>query len=124
MCGISGFYSPNKVFSEEELHSMTEALAHRGPDAFGYYNDNVVGLGHRRLSIIDLSVSANQPMHSSDGRYVIVYNGEVYNFGEIAAELRQNFKTEFRTSSDTEVLLEAYINYGESFVNKLNGMFA
>ncbi len=124
MCGISGFYSPTKKFSEAELHLMTDAIASRGPDAFGYFTDDVVGLGHRRLSIIDLSTNANQPMTSSDGRYVMVYNGEVYNFREIAAELRQNFRTEFRTSSDTEVLIEAYIHYGEDFVKKLNGMFA
>lgn len=124
MCGISGYFSPSKVFSEEELHSMTNALAHRGPDAFGYFKDEFVGLGHRRLSIIDLSENANQPMHSSDGRYVIVYNGEIYNFREIAAELKQMHKTNFKTSSDTEVILEAFVQYGTDFVNKLNGMFA
>lgn len=124
MCGISGFYSPEKKFSEAELHLMTDAIASRGPDAFGYFTDDTVGLGHRRLSIIDLSAKANQPMTSADGRFVIVYNGEVYNFREIAAELRQNFKSDFRTSSDTEIILEAYIHYGENFVKKLNGMFA
>jgi asparagine synthase (glutamine-hydrolysing) len=124
MCGIAGFFTIENSFSENDLHQMTNAISHRGPDAYGYYNDEVVGLGHRRLSIIDLSTNANQPMHSSDNRYVIVYNGEVYNFREIAAELRQNFKTEFKTASDTEVLLEAYANYGAEMVSKLNGMFA
>ncbi len=89
MCGISGYYSTNNVFSETELHAMTNAIAHRGPDAFGYFTDNVIGLGHRRLSIIDLSENANQPMHSADNRYVIVYNGEIYNFREIAVKLKQ-----------------------------------
>jgi asparagine synthase (glutamine-hydrolysing) len=124
MCGISGFYSFDKVFSEPELHGMTEILAHRGPDASGYFVDDVIGLGHRRLSIIDLSEAANQPMHSSDNRYVMVYNGEVYNYQEIASELKQNFKTEFKTASDSEILLEAYVQYGPAFLQKLNGMFA
>ena len=124
MCGISGYYSTLNKFSVSDLRVMTDTLAHRGPDAFGYFTDNYVGLGHRRLSIIDLSDSANQPMHSSNNRYVIVYNGEVYNFNEIAAELKQKFKTDFKTSSDTEVILEAYAQYGPDFVQKLNGMFA
>jgi asparagine synthase (glutamine-hydrolysing) len=124
MCGISGFYSFENVFTEAELHEMTNAIAHRGPDAFGYYKDDVVGLGHRRLSIIDLSENANQPMTSADGRYIIVYNGEVYNYREIAVELKQKYKTNFKTSSDTEVIIEAYACYGPDFVNKLNGMFA
>jgi asparagine synthase (glutamine-hydrolysing) len=124
MCGISGFYSFDEVFSESELHAMTEALAHRGPDASGYFVDDTVGLGHRRLSIIDLSENANQPMHSADGRYVMVYNGEVYNYREIASELKQNFKTVFKTASDSESILEAYVKYGPGFLEKLNGMFA
>ncbi|MFL5763463.1 MAG: asparagine synthase (glutamine-hydrolyzing) [Bacteroidia bacterium] len=124
MCGIAGYYSPERVFSETDLHAMTNAVAQRGPDAEGFFSDELIGFGHRRLSIIDLSEDANQPMHSSCGRYVIVYNGEVYNFMEIAAELRQKFKTDFKTSSDTEVILEAYACYGPDFVTKLNGMFA
>jgi len=124
MCGITGYYSPNNVFSEPELRAMTNAISHRGPDAFGYYMDAFIGLGHRRLSIIDLSESANQPMHSADNRYVMVYNGETYNYREIATELKQNFKTNFRTSSDSEIILEAYARYGPDFVQKLNGMFA
>lgn len=124
MCGIAGFYSFNKVFETQELTAMTDTLVHRGPDAAGYYSDEVVGLGHRRLSIIDLSTSANQPMFDSNERYVIVYNGEVYNYREIANELKLNFKTAFKTASDTEVILEAYAQYGPNFIQKLNGMFA
>ncbi|MCW3083764.1 MAG: asnB [Bacteroidetes bacterium] len=124
MCGITGYYSFNNKFSEAELHEMTNSIAHRGPNASGYYRDQVVGLGHRRLSIIDLSDSANQPMHSSDNRYVMVYNGEVYNYREIAVELKQKYKTNFHTSSDSEVILEAYVRYGPDFLQKLNGMFA
>lgn len=124
MCGITGFFSFDNTFSQEELHQMTDAVAHRGPDASGYYSDDICSLGHRRLSVIDLSETANQPMHSSDNRYVMVYNGEVYNYGEIATELKLNFKINFRTASDSEVLLEAYAHYGKEFVAKLNGMFA
>ena len=103
MCGIAGYYSFNTIFTEDELHNMTNSIAHRGPDACGYFKDETIGLGHRRLSIIDLSENANQPMHSSDGRYVMVYNGEIYNYREIAAELKQKNKIDFRTSSDSEV---------------------
>jgi asparagine synthase (glutamine-hydrolysing) len=124
MCGISGYYSPDKLFAEADLRAMTDAIAHRGPDAFGYYSDELTGLGHRRLSIIDLSTSANQPMHSSDGRYVMVYNGEVYNYREIATELKHKFRTNFRTFSDSEVILEGYAHYGAGIIEKLNGMFA
>ena len=124
MCGIAGYYSFSNIFSDKDLQQMTDALAHRGPDAHGYYKDEVCGLGHRRLSIIDLSNNANQPMHSADNRYVMVYNGEVYNYREIAAELRQKFKLDFKTSSDSEVILEAYVHYGPNFIEKINGMFA
>jgi len=99
---------------------MTTCLKHRGPDADGFFHNGHTGLGHRRLSIIDLSTGANQPMYSADGRYIIIFNGEVYNFQEIAKELKVSLKTH----GDTEVILEAYAQWGPSFVNKLNGMFA
>ena len=129
MCGITGFYSHQPgIFSESDLHQMTGMLVHRGPDASGFFHDGVAGLGHRRLSIIDLSTRANQPMVSNNGRYVIVYNGEVYNFGEIGARLKKvTWKQEeinLKTSSDTEVILEAFVAYGTDFVKQLNGMFA
>lgn len=124
MCGIAGYYSPQHLFPGSELQGMTDALAHRGPDAAGYFNDDIAGLGHRRLSILDLSAGANQPMYSRNGRYVMVYNGEVYNYEEIAARLQKHTKVEFQTTSDSEVILEAYIRYGAAFVNELNGMFA
>ena len=83
MCGIAGFVSYSQRFDEQKLSVLTDSLAHRGPDAAGYYFNSeepvTVGLGHRRLSIIDLSETANQPMYSACGRYVTVYNGEVYN---------------------------------------------
>jgi asparagine synthase (glutamine-hydrolysing) len=125
MCGITGYISFNNKFSKEDLQLMTDAIAHRGPDADGFFVEGSLGLGHRRLSIIDLSQSANQPMVSGDGRYVIVFNGEVYNFREVAAELKQvKPQLNFKTTSDTEVILEAFAHWGETFVNKLNGMFA
>jgi asparagine synthase (glutamine-hydrolysing) len=127
MCGIAGYYSTQGLFDKEDLSIMTHALSHRGPDAEGFYFDETAGLGHRRLSIIDLSVRANQPMTSSNDRYVISYNGEVYNFREIGAKLKTttayNDTINFKTSSDTEVILEAFAHYGSDFVHHLNGMF-
>jgi asparagine synthase (glutamine-hydrolysing) len=122
MCGIAGFYSFGKKFSEADLKRMTNRIAHRGPDADGFYMDTDcgVGLGHRRLSILDLSAAANQPMQSHDGRYYIIFNGEVYNYREIAEQLG----IKCHTTSDTEVILEAFIMKGKSFVHLLNGMFA
>jgi asparagine synthase (glutamine-hydrolysing) len=124
MCGISGFFSNNSTFNKEVLVKMTDAIAHRGPNASGYYQNEFVGLGHRRLSIIDLSETANQPMHSANNRYVMVYNGEVYNYLEIADELKQKFNSTFNTTSDSEIILEAYVHYGPRFLEKINGMFA
>ena len=121
MCGIAGFIS--KEFSKEDLTKMTNSLAHRGPDADGLYFEakKGVGLGHRRLSIIDLSSDANQPMTSHCGRFIMVYNGEVYNYKEVAKNLNI---INWKTSSDTEVILEAFVKWGLNFTNKLNGMFA
>ncbi len=100
---------------------MTDAIAHRGPDAEGHYIDGPVALGHRRLSIIDLSDSANQPLWDADGRYVIVFNGEIYNFAEIRSSLGDY---PFRTKGDTEVILAAYLTWGASCLDRLYGMFA
>jgi asparagine synthase (glutamine-hydrolysing) len=125
MCGLTGYFSTDNFFSKEDLETMTSSLVHRGPDSSGIFIQNGVGLGNRRLSIIDLSERANQPMHSSNGRYVAVYNGEVYNFSEIGAGLMQNSsgRPNFRTSSDTEIVLEAFVTYGPNFVKLLNGMY-
>jgi len=120
MCGIAGFYSPDKLFNKEDLERMSETLVHRGPDAFGIYIDETVGLGHRRLSIIDLSEAANQPMTSRSGRYHIIFNGEIYNYRDVSADL----KLKQRTKSDTEVIVEGFELLGENIVQKLNGMFA
>ena len=120
MCGIAGFFSINSFCTEQELHAMTDIMVHRGPDASGYFYEKNVGLGHRRLSIIDLSAAANQPMISHNRQYIIVYNGEVYNFKEIAAEMN----IPFNTASDTEVILEAFVKWGADCANRFNGMFA
>lgn len=127
MCGIAGFLSFNGRFDVDQLGKMTSCLAHRGPDASGLFFDGICGLGHRRLSVIDLTENANQPMVSSDERFVISYNGEVYNYQEIGAHLLElGLKSEFRfkTASDTEVVLESFIRFGIDFIKELNGMFA
>lgn len=125
MCGIAGFFCEKNKFSEADLTNMANALVHRGPDASGFFIEGPVGLGHRRLSIIDLSEAANQPMHSHCGRYVMVFNGEIFNFKEILVEIRKE-KPDFepRTNSDSEVILQAFIMWGKDFASKLNGMFA
>lgn len=127
MCGITGYISIDSIPSEGTLRKMTARLQHRGPDADGYFHDGQCALGHRRLSILDLSDRANQPMTSMNQRYVMVYNGEVYNFQEIGTRIKEkssdkNFK--FNTSSDSEVILEAFSEAGPDFVHQLNGMFS
>jgi asparagine synthase (glutamine-hydrolysing) len=119
MCGITGFI--NKGWSRANLEKMNCCLAHRGPDASGYFEDpsSGLGLGHRRLSIIDLSEAANQPFYSHDRRYIMVFNGEVFNYQEIAAKYRINQ----RTHSDSEVILEAFALKGMDAVQDFNGMF-
>jgi asparagine synthase (glutamine-hydrolysing) len=130
MCGIAGIYqssvSQKAINLSENVKKMTNALVHRGPNASGYWADTSVGiaLGHRRLSIIDLSDNGAQPMTSQCGRYVIVYNGEVYNYREIKNELESEQRT-FKGYSDTEIILEACAHWGiQVAVNKFNGMFA
>lgn len=122
MCGIVGYYSIKDVdfVSKAELQSMTDCIGHRGPDAQGHYYNGNVGLGHRRLSIIDLSTDANQPMESHSMRYICVFNGEIYNFMDIASEL----DIELKTNCDTEVVVEAFAEWGITFINKLNGIFS
>ena len=125
MCGIAGYYSFDNSVSKTELKQMTDAIKHRGPNADGFFIDNQVGLGHRRLSIIDLREIANQPMTSFNNRYVIIFNGEVYNFKELSNQVRvNNDDFYYKTNSDTEVILEAFAKWGVDFVNRLNGMFA
>lgn len=125
MCGITGFIDFTKKSSEEVLIKMCESLQHRGPDAQGIKlfqeAGAFIGLGHRRLSIIDLTEGANQPMFDKD--LAIVFNGEVYNYREIQSELIDKGHT-FKTQSDTEVILKAYEEWGQDCVTKFTGMFA
>lgn len=124
MCGITGIFNLNgEPVSPVILRKMTDAIAHRGPDGEGFYIDSFVGLGHRRLAIIDLSPAGHQPMMTADGQYVICYNGELYNFQELRIEL-EALGYQFRSRSDTEVMLYAYAAWGEACVEHFNGMFA
>ena len=123
MCGIVGFYSQSHKITEAQLRSACSAMQHRGPDASGIYIYEEIGLGHQRLSIIDLSEAANQPMLDASGQVALVYNGELYNYQELRAELASRGH-EFQTNSDTEVLLHMYLEYGERCLSRLKGMFA
>ncbi len=118
MCGLAGIYNPKGV-KRETLKKMSDAISHRGPDAEGFFVDDTFALAHRRLSIIDLSEAANQPMQSACGRYHMVFNGEVYNYKEVAKGL----EVELKTTGDSEVILEAFAKWGPEMVNRLNGMF-
>ena len=124
MCGIFGILNLDKSpVSQSLLDNLTDILEHRGPDGRGTYIKNNIGLGHRRLSILDTSVSGAQPMHSEDDAAVITYNGEIYNFKEIRSELRDKGYS-FNSNCDTEVILNSWIEWGKDCVSKFNGMFA
>ncbi len=124
MCGIIGIYNlDGRPVSPVLLREMTDAISHRGPDGEGFYIDSFIGLGHRRLSIIDLSASGHQPMISQDNMLAITFNGEIYNFHELRREL-ESLGRSFVSNSDTEVLLQAYQQWGSDCLNRLNGMFA
>lgn len=124
MCGIAGILNlDGQPASPVLLRRMTDTIAHRGPDGEGSYIDGFVGLGHRRLAIIDLSPAGHQPMVSREGRFVLTYNGEIYNFQEIRAEL-ERLGYRFVSKTDSEVVLNAYAEWGERCVHRFNGMFA
>ncbi|MEQ1848349.1 MAG: asparagine synthetase B, partial [Nitrospira sp.] len=124
MCGIYGLVNPEGV-SRESVEAARDRLAHRGPDDAGLWmnNDGQVALAHRRLSILELSSLGHQPMQSDCGRYVIVFNGEIYNYVELRNELVHTGE-HFRSGSDTEVILAAYRRWGADAVSRFNGMFA
>ena len=124
MCGINGIFNVDGAeVSPVSLRQMTDAIAHRGPDGEGFYTDAFVGLGHRRLAIIDLSPAGHQPMVSADQQVALTYNGEIYNFRELRAEL-EGLGQRFRSRTDSEVVLNAWHQWGASCVERFNGMFA
>jgi asparagine synthase (glutamine-hydrolysing) len=124
MCGITGYYNTDgKPASPVILKRMTDAIAHRGPDGEGCFVDGSLALGHRRLAIIDLSAAGHQPMATEDGRYVISYNGEVYNFNELRVELKAGGHR-FHSRTDSEVVLKSLVEWGREALPRLNGMFA
>ena len=122
MCGINGIYNISKLDSPlQEMEQMNSKQKHRGPDASGTYINDFVAFGHSRLSIIDLDASSNQPFYSSDNKFILIFNGEIYNYKEIRESLPDYH---FRTNSDSEVILAAYQTWGTNCVHQLNGMFA
>lgn len=125
MCGIAGIFQPSGATDLDVVKRMTDAIRHRGPDGEGHWCNPSAGitLGHRRLSIIDLSDNASQPMHYADGRYTIVFNGEIYNYVELKRKLL-DYGYRFRSHSDTEVLLALYDSRKEACLQELDGMFA
>ncbi len=125
MCGFCGIihFDAQQQVEDSYIHKMNTAIAHRGPDGSGVYLNGEIGLGHRRLSIIDLTENGRQPFFSRDNRFVIVFNGEIFNYLELRKELEKQGE-HFYTQSDTEVLLRLYMIYGKSCLEKLNGMFA
>ncbi len=123
MCGIAGIidFTGNKV-GENSLRAMMLAMKHRGPDDEGLFVDDNIGLGFVRLSILDLSMAGHQPMFSSDMRYCIIFNGEVYNYLELKEELKDQYS--FKSNTDTEVVLYSFLKWGDNCLDRLNGMFA
>src|SRR5690242_4553081 len=124
MCGIAGYFAltPRALAPREVLSRMVEAVRHRGPDDGGVYYDGRAALGHRRLSIIDLS-GGKQPLSTADGRLWVTFNGEIFNYVELRKDLIERGR-EFRTKSDTETILHAYAEYGPQCVQSFNGDFA
>ncbi|MCW5211340.1 asparagine synthase (glutamine-hydrolyzing) [Desulfobulbus sp. TB] len=125
MCGIAGMFRHAGIAQSdiEQINKMNTLQKHRGPDAEGVFFDSCVVLGHRRLAIIDLSNDGKQPFASDDGRYQLIFNGEIYNYLELRNELKQHGWA-FKTKTDTEVLLKAYQQYGQDCLHRFNGMFA
>ena len=124
MCGVNGIFSlgQGKTFLPE-IRRMNNILRHRGPNDEGVYSDNDVSLGHRRLSIIDLSPKGHQPMSDSSKNFWVTCNGEIYNFKDIRKQLQKSGHV-FRSDSDTEVILHGFREWGEGVFERLEGMFA
>jgi len=123
MCGISGILSFDMRYNKKDILKMNKVLSHRGPDDEGSYFDDFIGLGHRRLSIIDLSKAGHQPMPDETKRYWIIFNGEIYNYIEIREELIREGH-QFSSNTDTEVILYSYIKWGKDCLKKFNGMWS
>ena len=124
MCGIAGVFNINgESVSIQVIKNITQRIAHRGPDGEGYFADENIALGHKRLAILDVSSKGAQPMASKNGEWIIVFNGCIYNFIELKLTL-QSLGHSFVSSSDTEVIAEGLAEYGPAFFKKLNGMFA
>jgi len=125
MCGITGIFAFNLVgkFNKIQISNATQAIQKRGPDFQDVYHDEWVGLGHRRLSIIDTTAVAHQPMWDESKRYCMVFNGEIFNFQSLKQELERKGYT-FFSHSDTEVLLKLYIDQKEKCLSRLNGFFS
>ena len=122
MCGIAGYVSTTKKPTKKILKEMTDRIAHRGPDGEGHYIDEFAALGHRRLAILDLT-TGDQPIYNETKDIVVVFNGEIYNYKELTEELKEKGH-KFVTTTDTEVLVHGYEEWGHDLVNKLRGMFA
>ncbi len=124
VCGIAGIVDlRGRPVSRQQLVRMTDVMAHRGPDGEGHYTDGPVGLGHRRLAVLDLSPAGRQPMQNESGELVLIYNGEIYNYQQLRGELQAQGYC-FHSQTDSEVLLKAYDAWGERCLEKLNGMYA
>lgn len=123
MCGIVGIINKGDIVTKKLIKKMTDTISHRGPDGEGHWIEKNIGIGHRRLSVIDLSHFAKQPMQSLDERYVLSYNGELYNYNELKKTLKK-FGYKFKSQSDTEVVLYSLIHWGKEALKKFNGMFA
>ena len=124
MCGVTGLiHIDNEPVSPVVLKKMTDSISHRGPDGEGHWIEGNVGIGHRRLAIIDLSPAGHQPMISSGNRHLLSYNGEIYNFRELRIELEAKGYC-FRSKTDSEVVLNALVEWGHKALDKFNGMFA
>jgi len=124
MCGILGIYNlEGSPINKGSLVEMGNQINHRGPDGEGIYVQNNLGFVHKRLAILDPTANGQQPMHSKDGKWVVIFNGCIYNFKELREELIQKGHT-FQSETDTEVIVEGLSAYGTSFFERFNSMFA
>ena len=126
MCGIAGIWnkSESNTTDKENVGAMLDRLSKRGPDAREIIKNHQAVLGHTRLSINDLNERSNQPISDESGRYTLTFNGEIYNYKSLKADLQNSLQIQFKTQGDAEVLLYGLINHGVEFITKLNGFFA